>query len=80
MVHQSNNEDNKIFNFGCPPTTNFPIEFCHPEGDHIQFPILGPYTKLHSGLLPRESIGIYIHIYVEFFRSRSMRNRLGDYQ
>ena len=32
--NQNNDEDNQIFNFGCPPTTNFRIELCYPDVDN----------------------------------------------
>ena len=28
--NQNNDEDDPIFNFGCPPATNFRIKFCYP--------------------------------------------------
>ena len=31
MGDQKYGEDNEVSNTGCPPTTNFQIEFCHPE-------------------------------------------------
>ena len=29
--NQKYDEDNYISNFGCPPTTKFPIQFCYPD-------------------------------------------------
>ena len=31
---QNNDEDDQIFNYVCPPTTNFQIKFCCPTLNH----------------------------------------------
>ena len=55
---QNNDEDNQIFNFGCPPTTNFRIEFCYPVQ---QCATNGRYIKFNTIILYMYNVVYYKH-------------------